>query len=519
MEEHEMSPNEYLGVLKRRKWSLVLPAIIVIMIATVVALALPPVYRSTSTILIEKQEIPADFVMTTVTTYAEQRLQTIHQRIMTTTRLLEIINRLDLYKNLRKKVTTEEVVEKMREQVNLEYISAEIVDRRTGRPATANIAFTLSYESTGNPVMVQKVANILASLLLEENLRIREQQAMEATSFLEVELKKVKSELDNIEQEISEFKKEHINELPELLQVNLQSRHSVEMAKERLDEQLSTLKERQSTLQVEFVNLSPSLELEDVKRLEHLKIELNRLETLFTDQYPDVINTRKEIARLTEKVAADEMGSASELPDNPAYITMSSQLSGLQSEIDSVKRQRIELQKKEDELNRWIDSTPHVEEMYNDFQAKRRNWQAKYDDLSQKLLEANVAYGLEKEQKAGRFTMIDPARLPEKPFKPNRLAIFLIGVVLGIGAGVGTVALAEFSDESVRNAEILTGKTSFPVLASIPRIITAADCRQVKARRRMAVLGVICLFIAALTAFHFFVMDLNVLWAKLMRRI
>ncbi|MCK5230232.1 MAG: hypothetical protein KAR13_08205, partial [Desulfobulbaceae bacterium] len=109
MEEHEMSPNEYLGVLKRRKWSLVLPVIIVIMIATVVALALPPVYKSTSTILIEKQEIPADFVMTTVTTYAEQRLQTINQRIMSTTRLLEIINRLDLYKDLRKKATTEEV--------------------------------------------------------------------------------------------------------------------------------------------------------------------------------------------------------------------------------------------------------------------------------------------------------------------------------------------------------------------------------------------------------------------------
>ena len=519
MEEHEMSPNEYLGVLKRRKWSLVLPAIIVIMIATVVALALPPVYKSTSTILIEKQEIPADFVMTTVTTYAEQRLQTINQRIMSTTRLLEIINRLDLYKDLRKKATTEEVIEKMREDVNLEYVSAEIVDRRTGRPATANIAFILSYENTGNAVMAQKVANILTSLFLEENLQIRERQAMEATSFLKIELKKVKSKLDDIEREISEFKKEHINELPELLQVNLQSRHSVEMAIERLDEQLRTLKERQSSLQSGFANLSPTLELEDVRRLEDLKIELNRLETRFTDQYPDVIKTRQEIARLTEKIAAKEMGSVSELPDNPAYVTMSSQLSGLQSEIDSVKRQRIDLEKKENDLNRWIESTPNVEEMYNAFQSKRRNRQAKYDDLSQKLLEANVAYGLEKEQKGDRFTLIDPARLPEKPFKPNRLAILLIGVVLGIGAGVGTAAFAEFSDESVRNAEILTRNTSFPVLASIPRIITAADCQRVKARRWVAVFGVICLFIAALTAFHFFVMDLNVLWAKLMRRI
>ena len=185
MENHEMSPNEYLAVLKRRRWSFILPVVIVIMISAVVAMVLPPVYRSVSTILIEGQEIPADFVMATVTSYAEQRLQTIHQRIMSTTRLLEIINRLDLYKDLRQKATTEEVIEKMREDISLDYISAEVVDRRTGRPATATIAFTLSYESKEKPSTVQKVSNILASLFLEENLQVRERQALEATSFLE----------------------------------------------------------------------------------------------------------------------------------------------------------------------------------------------------------------------------------------------------------------------------------------------------------------------------------------------
>ncbi|MBI4791502.1 MAG: chain-length determining protein [Deltaproteobacteria bacterium] len=517
MEEHEMSPNEYLTVLKRRKWSLVLPALIVTLIAAAVALLLPPVYKSVSTILIEEQEIPANFVMSTVTSYAEQRLQTINQRIMSTSRLLEIITRLDLYKDMREKSTTEEVIEKMREDISLEYISAEVMDRKTGRPATATIAFTLSYEAQETPATVQKVANILASLFLEENLQVRERQAMEATSFLSDEQKKVKANLDEIEQKIAEFKQEHINELPEALQVNLQSRHNVQSSKEKLSEQLRALKEREGALQSELANLSPRMEMEDIKRLEALKLELNSLESRFTEQYPDVIKTRQEIEKLRKKIATVKEVDPNAMPDNPAYITLSSQLAGVQSEIDSVKRQYNDLQKNEDNLNRWIEATPGVEEIYNALLSERKNRQTKFDDLSQKLMEANVAYGLEKDQKGERFTLIDPARLPELPDKPNRLAILLIGMVLGLGAGVASAAVMEFTDESVRNVEILSRETSFPVLSAIPRIVSAEDVRQQKLRRRLIVLAGAGIVLVAVLSFHFLVMDLNVFWAKVTR--
>ena len=518
MEEHEMSPNDYLAVLKRRKWSLVLPAVIVMLISAAVALILPPVYQSVSTILIEEQEIPANFVMSTVTSYAEQRLQSIHQRIMSTSRLLEIITRLDLYKDLREKTTTEEVIEKMREDISLDYISAEVVDRKTGRPATATIAFTLSYEAPETPATVQKVANILASLFLEENLQVRERQAMEATSFLADEQKKIKKNLDDIEQQIAEFKQEHINELPEVLQVNLQSRHNVQTSKESLSEKLRSLKEREGALQSELANLSPQMGMEDIKRLEALKLELNRLETRFTEQYPDVIKTKQEIEQLSKNISSGEKGSPSAVPDNPAYISLSSQLASVQAEIESVKRQTADLQKNEDNLNKWIEATPRVEEIYNALLSERRNRQTKFDDLSQKLMEANVAYGLEKDRKGERFTLIDPARLPEKPEKPNRLAILLIGIVLGIGAGVAGAALMEFSDESVRTVEILARETSFPVLAAIPMISCAEDMQQHKLRRRWIVLLLLGILLAVVLAFHFLVIDLNVLWAKLMRR-
>jgi drug/metabolite transporter (DMT)-like permease len=126
---------------------------------------------------------------------------------------------------------------------------------------------------------------------------------------------------------------------------------------------------------------------------------------------------------------------------------------------------------------------------------------------------------MEKEQKGERFTLIDPPRLPEKPFKPNRLAIVLIGLVLGIGAGVGLTALREFSDDAVRSADLLEAATGFAVLAGVPVIVTAEDGARNR-RRRWAWAGAVVLSVAlAVTCVHYLVMDLDVLWVRLVRRL
>ncbi len=134
-------------------------------------------------------------------------------------------------------------------------------------------------------------------------------------------------------------------------------------------------------------------------------------------------------------------------------------------------------------------------------------------------MEARVSRGLEKEQKGGRFTLIDPARLPEKPFKPNRLAIMLIGVVLGVGAGFGMLAVREFLDESVRSVGALAAATSFPVLGSIPEIEIEQDRINRKRKKIVLLLAIVGIIIAAVFLFHFLIMDLDVFWAKLVRRV
>ena len=530
MEQENIDLSEIKNIVIRRRWAFCVPAGLVFFLSLIVALALPPVYKATSTILIEEQEIPADYVITTVTSYVEQRLHTINQRIMSTTRLLEIIDRFSLYADLRGKRTTEEIVQKVREDVLLEPISTEVVDKRTGRPTTATIAFTLSYTAKEDPAKVHKVATQLTSLFLEENLKVRERQTAETSQFLRDETERVKGQLETTEAEISAFKEIHINELPEMLQLNLQKLSDTEHNIDRLQENLRTLKEREGYLQAELATTPREWHQswivqkdEDVQRLEYLEVQLISLRTRYSEEYPDVIKTRQEIEKIKERLDAAGVDyhrrRDEDQPENPAYINLSAQLSGVQSEIETIKRLIAINEETAGKYRRRIAATPAVEEVYTELLSRQTNIRAKYNDLLQKTMEAEVAQGLEKDQKGERFTLIDPARLPEKPFKPNRLAIVLIGLILGIGSGVGWAAVREFTDDAVRNAEILTRQTGFPVLSGIPAIVTPAEAiRRIKLRRAKIISAVAAIPLGVVM-FHFLVMDLDIFWAKLMRRL
>jgi polysaccharide chain length determinant protein (PEP-CTERM system associated) len=397
----------------------------------------------------------------------------------------------------------------------------------------ATIAFTLSYQAKESPAKVQKVASQLTSLFLEENLKVRERQTTETSEFLREEAQRVRQQMDQIESEIATFKQQHINALPEMMQLNMQELSNIERNIERLQENLRTLKQREGYLKAELSTTSPKWDKnwivekdQDVERLELLEVQLISLQTRYSDEYPDVIKTRQEIQRLKERLDAEGVDysrkageNETEKPENPAYISLSAQLSGVRSEIDTINRLIANLERSSIDYKKRIAATPAVEETYNTLLARQNNTRMKYNDLLQKTMEAEVAQGLEKDQKGERFTLIDPARLPEKPFKPNRLAIVLIGLVLGIGAGVGWGTLREFMDDAVQNAEDLTRSTGFPVLSGIPALVTPEEVRHRRQMRLIRITVSIAAIPLLILFFHFFVMDLDIFWAKLMRRL
>ena len=509
MGQNIQSLDDFLDIVKRRKNFIIWPALLIFITAAIVASLIPPTYRSTSTILIEEQGIPEEYVMSTVTSYAEQRIQSINERIMSSTKLIEVINRFNLYADQRKRRSIEEISDKMRADIKLETINAQVASRRGGS-SSATIAFSVAYEGS-KPDVVQQVAGVLASMYLEENLKIREQQATGATRFIEEEMNGLQAKLADLDAKLATFKSRNMGSLPELVQSNLLNADRIDQDISRLQDQLATLKEREESIKTQ----NP-----DKNRLQDLQAQLINLKTRLTEKHPDVVIIKKEIAELERRVnAAEKEGKVSGDSDNPANRQFAAQLSSTQSEIRSVQRQIDEMTQKRNVYLGRVSASPRVEEQYRVLLMERNNTQAKYEDLMKKGLEANVSYGMEKGQLGERFTIIDPARLPVKPVKPNIPAILLIGFILGIGGGVGAASLKEFTDQSVRTKEALAEATSMPVLAGIPEIGSQQDIDQAKRRRSIWVILIIAFILLSLVIVHFLVMDLDVFWARFMRRL
>ena len=341
---------------------------------------------------------------------------------MSYTSLLEIINTHDPYPELKDKASSEEIVAKIALGTRCSKpLSAEILDTRTGRATQATIAFNLSFQGK-NPRKVQEITNVLVSLYMEKNIAERVQQVEETSAFLRSESERIKKELSVIEGRVAQFKQAHINQLPEMLQVNMQSLNNVDRNMEAAKQEMRSLKERESYLRAQLAGLQPYVkdesEIAARQRLETLKIELVALTKRFTDEYPDVVKTRAEIEEFESKLAALESGKKG-APDNPVYVSMMSQLAAVKADIRSTQQQIDSLASEADEYQRRVVATPNVEEAYSQLLMLRNSTQAKYNDLMNKLLESQIAHGLEAEQKGERFSLLESPRLPASPSNPT----------------------------------------------------------------------------------------------------
>lgn len=518
MENEIKTIQDVVEIARRRRKQIVVPALVIFLLAVLATVVLPRKYRSTATILIEAQEVPSEYVKANITSFADQRLQTINQRIMGAPRLIAMINRFNLYPQLRGSSAMEEVVARMTKDIKMATISADVVDPRSGRPAQATIAFSVSYTGA-TPEVAQQVANELSSLYMEENLKEREKQSVGTSKFLNEEMQTVQGRLAAIEANIAAFKQRNLSSLPELSQVNMQAYDQADRDIRQLNDQLRTLKEKEGYLQTQLAGVPAEVTTNDKEALRQLRQMLTDLKSRFSDQYPDVVKIRIQIKDLERQIKAANQDPSGSRPDNPAYIALDSQLAGTRAEIDSAKRQIADAVKRRDSYQVRLSSSPRVEEGYKNLLVERNNLQQKYDDLSKKAMEAKVAHGLEKEQLGERFTLVDPARLPERPASPNVPAILLIGLILGAGAGIGAAALKESGDQSVRDADELARITGLPVLVTIPPLVTGADRDSAGRRRKLAAASLAVGLVVVIVCVHFFVMDLDVLWARISRKL
>jgi succinoglycan biosynthesis transport protein ExoP len=571
----EQTPDlgDYLAAFRRRRGVILLVAGTIFIVGLITASVWPPTYQSSSTILIEEQDIPSELIQSTVTSYAAQRIQVISQRVMARSNLMEIVNKYNLYEKERQRYTTEEVLAEMREDIGIDMITAEVVDPRTGRPGIAAIAFSLSYQSK-DPQQAQKVASELTTLYLNENLKSRTEKAAETYDFLSAEATRLNDEIARIEETLSTFKEENLYTLPESRELNSLSLQRAENELADIDTQIQSLEERKIYLggQLSLLDpynsgdiLSPSARLDalrteyitlasryspdhpDVTRIKHeikalemetgnyaspddqraqlerLRNELALAEQAYTQDHPDVKRLQRQVATLESELNNPPLPAKNKAApvnaDNPAFVTMQTQLEAVDSEMRSLKTRRAKTLEKIAEYEERLLQTPKIEQEYRMIVRELDQTSANYQATKAKQMTAEVGQAMEKERKGEKFTLIDPAMLPEEPISPNRPAIIFLSLVLALGAGVGSAAIAESMNAAVRGARGVAALLQTAPLAVIPYLPNEADIRAQQQKKRLIIIAVLAGIIISLLLVHFLFSPLDVLWFRGLRKL
>ena len=567
-----------LDILRRRSKLFGITTAIVAILAIVIVLIIPSIYRSSAIILIEQSDIPSDLVKSTITSFADQRIQVIGQRVMTTTNLSEVMKKYDLYKDERERKTREEVMDIMRKDISFNMISADVIDPRSGRPTQATIAFKLAYDNR-SPELAQKVANELVTLYLNENLKSRSEQAAEATGFLDQEAAKLKEQINKYEVELSDFKVKNSGKLPELTDLNFQLWERTDRELMEVDRQVRSLEDRKIDLEAQLEQLSPSATIyaESGERILTPQGRLKSLETkylsaaaVYGEKHPDLIKMRREMAALQQEVglthrsakelkqqlvglkakltesqqkytpdhpdiirlskeihdietslamSKEDKAVQHETADNPAYIELKSRLDSTNADLKSLYENKRQYKEKLADYENRIVSTPKIERTYVALTRDYKNAVAKYQDMVAKQTSAKLAEELEKGSKGERFSLIEPPLTPEKPFKPNRKVLIVLGLLLALGAGFGVMMLQENLDKSIHGDGALQELFGEMPLASIPYIMTDEERHKNKRKFTYSLGGAAASVIVAMVMVDQLFMPLDVLWYTVMRKL
>lgn len=568
---------EHIGALRRRWVPALISATAVVALAAAGALLWPASYRSTGTILIEQQEVPLDLVRSMVSSYADQRIQVISQRVMTTENLMRIIERYGLYTQELRSKPRETVLESMREDIKFAMISADVVDPRLGRPTKATIAFSVSYDSR-SAQLAAKVANELTSLYLNENLETRKQLADDAAGFLTAQAERLSKQIAELESTLADFKERNLRRLPELAALNLQLMTRAEEELRETETRMRSLDQQLVFLDAQLAQLEPTSQvytqmgqrvLSPSDRVKILKSELARATAVYAPDHPDIARLTRELqglqreagsvdagndlarqlqeaqgqlAQARERYASDHpdiqqlrrlvesieasmavapltAAAVNEHPDNPAYIQVSAQREAATSERAALDVKRTKLRAKLGELEERLAQAPQIEREYSALVRDLEGAQLKYREVRQKQMEATLAKNLETERKGERFTLIEPPFVPQQPVSPNRLAILLLGAIVALGAAVGMIALLEILDTTVRSRRDVEVLLPVAPLAVLPWIDTPAELAARARLRRWSGAGALAGLGVAVVLTHFLYRPLDVLWEVALRRL
>jgi uncharacterized protein involved in exopolysaccharide biosynthesis len=539
--EQFLHPQDFLRLFWRRKWWFLVPAAVFTTIAVAAVLLLPSIYRSEATILIEDQDVPEDLVTPLLDQSIDRRLDLLTRQVLSTSNLLELIERHGLYPEEAAQMPRAQLAERMRDAVDMEVLRTEVSDSGGGRSGEATVAFELAFDYR-DPRAAQRVVSDLVSLYLSTNAAERRRAAAQANSFFESERGRIQSRIDNLEDELSTFRRANRDILPAEADFKRGVLADLERTVQNLDTTLRSLRERQSFLSTQLAltdefepvatagsgTPTPATELEvrraelatararysadhpDVRRLERevrslqaavgsvaggragalaeresaLASELATLRERYTPEHPDVRRVERELAsvRAAQGTAGD--GDAGRRRSS-TYVQLSSQLNSVETEIAAIETQRLELEEQRRRLEEQLARAPEVAQTLTRLQRELDAAVEDREQLAEKQTSVALSGSLETQAIGERLVIAAPATMPTDPARPNRKLLLVLGGILAVGGGAASATFREVTDRTIRSTAQLARIVGDSPLVAIPRLVSPAE----KRRRRLLWLG------------------------------
>lgn len=516
--EYELSLYDYLSIMRRRAPYMIGIFVAVLLISAVVAIAIPPTYRATGTIMVDSLQIPDNIVPNAIKNQLDEQINSIKQRVMTRESLLQIANKHGLFKENIGSLTSTELIAKMRDRIFVETGNPNDT-ARSSRQGPQAIAFTLSFEDR-KPEVALQVTNDLITLFMDWNVKLRTENATETTSFLTEESDKLRVEVDRLESLIAAYKQQNKNALPEQLTLRMSLLARAENDLREVERDLRSTKEELRTLEVELTAARRGIGEENSSQsLPALQAELTRLSSVYKESHPDIRRLKRKIEALEKTPDTPASGIASTDVSSLAVYRIQARIDSDKARLNSLAQQKEMLQSKISENERAMILTPKVGQDLDVLIRDRDSAQRKFEEFRNKKMNAKIAENLESENKSGRFTVLEPPLLPEKPFKPERMKIFLIGFFLSILSSGVAMMLLESIDKRIRGTEALTHVLGYRPLTVLPYIPGPEDeIRRIR-MIKLAIKIAIAALILSVVALHFLYMPLDTLFVKILGRL
>ncbi len=506
-EFRQRTAGEFIKMLKRQKWLILLPVITMTAAIGYVVYKLPSVYESRTLLTVKPPTISDKVVQSLTDEDLTQRLQTINQEVLSRSSLEPMIAKYDLFKLERNAgLPMELIIEKMSKNIVSE-IEKSDDERKVA-------AFSIKYRDR-TPEAARNVTAEIASKYVNAQVIASTQTAEVTREFLDNQRNLKKTELDRLEKQRLDIMMQNVETLPDSQQgliAQLQGLRQREdtIAKEketlitekgRLNDSVRALnsqaiiiedygeKETQdATRQASRIEDTPAYAALIQKRAE-LTARLEKLKAQYREKHPEVVDTKTQIDKVNDELAALATNTDKRVE---AANQSSLRKAQLQKQNLEIERQKAEsqmaqidgqMQYKNSEMQQTaaqitvleakINQIPNVKVALEGINNQYQSAKTTYDDLLKKTNDASLQVDRESNAQGETIKVVDAANLPSSPVAPKRAMLTLLGAGIGLFIGLCLAAVFElpriFKIQNIEDAKHYTG---LPVLASVPPLLS-----------------------------------------------